>query len=164
GESEEDFLARCEAEAAKAADAEMAKLKDKYKARIDRVKDQISKAEARVIELGSKADAKKQEEILTGVGDLLGGLLGGRRSSSTLGRAASRRTATRSAEARAEAAEQSLEDKAAALQELEYELEDDVAAIAAKYEDVATESEPVEIGLEASDVRVAEVKAVWIPV
>ena len=164
GEEESEFIDRCREVASEAADTELAKLKDKYETRISRVKDQIAKAENRVFELDSKAQASKQEELLTGVGDLLGGLLGGRKSSTTLSKAASRRKSTRNAEARAEAAVLDLDDKRADLLELEEELEDDVIEITDKYEDYAAEIESMEIGLEATDVRVAEIKAVWIPI
>lgn len=163
-ETRDDFTARCESAATGAADAEMAKLKDKYRSKIERVKDQVSSAESRVLKLGSQAEAKKQEELMTGVGDLLGGLLGGRKTSTTLSKAASRRTATRNAEARAGAAAQALEDKTAALADLEYELEDEFAAITARFENVAANVETVEVGLEADDVRIATVRAVWIPI
>ena len=164
GETDDEFEERCRAAAEAAADEAMAKLKDKYKTRIDRVKDQIAKAENRVYELSSKADAKKQEELMTGVGDLLGGLLGWRKASTTISKAASRRTATRNAEARADAAAQALEDKTADLADLEYQLEDEVNEIMSEFEEMIGQSEKVEIGLESSDVRVVETKAVWIPV
>ncbi len=164
GEEQSDFVERCREVASEAADAELAKLKDKYETRINRVKDQIAKAENRVFELDSKAQASKQEELLTGVGDLLGGLLGGRKSSTTLSKAASRRKSTRNAEARADAAALALEDKREDLLELEAELEDDVIEITDKYDDYASDIESMEVGLEAADVRVAELKAVWIPV
>lgn len=163
GETWEDFVARCEAAAADAADAEMAKLTDKYRTKIERVRDQVSKAESRVMELGTQAEVKKQEELMAGVGDLLGGLLGGRKASTTLSKAASRRSATRNAEARAATAAQALEDKTAALADLEYELEDEFAEITARFEDVAANVETVEVGLEADDVRIAGIRAVWIP-
>lgn len=164
GETGEEFLSRCEAAAAGAADAEMAKLKDKYRSKIEAVKDQISKAENRVMELGSQAEAKRQEELMTGVGDLLGGLLGGRKASTTLSKAASRRTATRNAEAKAGTAARALEEKTAALANLEYDLEEEFAEIASRFEDVAANVETVEIGLEAEDIRIAGIRAVWIPV
>jgi hypothetical protein len=163
GESEEDFVARCREAASDAADAELSKLKDKYKTRIDRVRDQISGAESRVRELADAASAKKQSELMTGVGDLLTGLLGGRKASSALSKAASRRSATRAAESKAETASDALNEKISDLQELEAELETDVAEITTKYDELADEIETVEIGLEATDVRVAELKAVWIP-
>lgn len=164
GESEDEFLARCREAAEVASDVELAKLKDKYKTRIDRVQSEVSKAESRVRELTDAASAKKQEELMTGVGDLLGGLLGGRKSSTTLSKAASRRSATRSAESRAETAGDTLEDKLRDLQQLETDLEDDVTEITDRLADLAQEIEKIEVGLEATDVRIAEIKAVWVPV
>lgn len=164
GESQEEFAERCRDSASDAEDAAIARLKDKYETRIDRVKDQISKAENRVAGLDASASAKQQEEVVTGVGEILGGLLGARKNSTTLSKAASRRTATRNAEARAESAAQGLSDKLSDLVELEAELEEDVLGIVDKYRSMAEEVETVEIGLESSDVRVAEIKAVWIPV
>lgn len=162
-ESEEDFLTRCRVAATEAADADLSKLKDKYRTRIDRVRSQISSAESRVRELSDAAAAKKQSELMTGVGDLLGGLLGGRKASTALSKAASRRSATRAAESRAETASDTLDDKLTDLADLEAELETDVSEITARYDAMAGEIETIEIGLEATDVRVAEIKAVWIP-
>jgi Helicase HerA, central domain len=164
GETEGDFIARCSVVASDSADADMAKLRDKYKTRIDRVKSQISTAENRVAELEGAASAKKQEELFTGVGDLLGGLLGGKKTSTALNKAASRRTATRTAESRADAAAQGVSDKMADLEDLEAELADEIVEIQNKYDDMASSVEPMEVGLEATDVRVAELKAVWIPI
>jgi hypothetical protein len=164
GETAEDFEIRSREASSDAADAEIAKLKDKYQARIDRVKDQISQAENRVSELQSVAASKQQEELVTGVGEVLGGLLGGRKSSTALSKAASRRTATRSARARAETAAGGLSDKMSDLAELEVELEDDVMEITDRYEGVSGEIETVDVGLEATDVRVVDLKAVWIPI
>ncbi len=164
GESEDDFVNRCREAGSNAADTELSKLKDKYRTRIDRVRDQISSAESRVREMSDAASAKKQNELMTGVGDLLGGLLGGRKTSTVLGKAASRRSATRAAESKAETAADALDAKLIDLQELETELEVEVGDITSKYEAMAEGFETVEVGLEATDVRVADLKAVWIPV
>jgi hypothetical protein len=51
GESEADFTARARAAAEDAADAEVAKLTDKHRARIDRARERIAAAERRVAEL-----------------------------------------------------------------------------------------------------------------
>ena len=163
-ETEEEFRRRCGSVAADRADAEMAKLTARYKTRIERVKDQISAADARVRELEGDASAKKQEEMLSGAGDLLGALLGGRKSSNPLGKAATRRAATRKAEARAEAAAERLTDKEAELAELEAELADALAQIAATHDAMADNLESISIGLERTDIRVADMKLVWVPV
>ncbi len=142
----------------------MAKLAGRYETRIDRVRDQISTADARVRELDAEASAKKQEEVMSGAGDLLGALLGGRSRSNPLGKAASRRAATEKAEARADAAAAKLTAKQADLVELEDELAEALAEISNTHLHLAEEVEPVKIGLEKTDVRVAEVKLVWVPV
>lgn len=163
GESEEEFTARCRKAAEAAADAEMAKLAKRFEKRIDGVKDQISAADSRVRTLESAAAAKQQEELMTGAGDLLGALLGGRKSSNTLGRAASRRAATQKAHARAETAADKLDVKRRALEELEDELAEALADISRAHSEMAKAIEVVPIGLEKPDIRVADVKLVWIP-
>lgn len=164
GETEEAFMSRCSAAAEAKADEAMAKLADRYKTRIDRVKGQLSSADARVRELEGDASAKKQEELMSGAGDLLTTLLGGRSSSNPLGKAATRRAATKKAEARAEAAEQRLADKQAELEDLELDLADELAGIADEHERMAGFVSTVEIGLEKTDIRVADLKLVWVPV
>ncbi len=162
-ETEEEFASRARRAAEDAADAEIAKLKDKYETRIERVKDQLQTLETRMIEAESDASAKKSEEMMSGAGDILGALLGGRRSSNPLGKAASRRSATKKAEARAESAAAKLTAKQIDLQELEDELADEIVEITNRWADAAENHETVAIPLEKTDVRVAEMKLVWVP-
>ena len=85
GETEEDFVERCQEAAHQAADAAVAKLRDRHETRIDRVKDQIQTAQTRMITAGQEASAQQQSELISGAGDLLGTLLGGRARSNPLG-------------------------------------------------------------------------------
>jgi len=62
----------------------------------------------------------------------------------------------RTAEEKAEATEQTLA-------ELEQEIVDEVAEIDAEWTAKADEIEELEIRLESSDVRVVELKLVWVP-
>lgn len=164
GETSEEFRGRCEEAAETASDAAMAKLVERYETKIDRVKGQISTADARVRELEGAASAKKQEEVMSGAGDLLGALLGGGRRSNPLGKAASRRAATRTAEARADAAAEKLSAKQMDLAGLEDELADEIVEITDEHAEMVDAVETLEIGLEKTDVRVADVKLVWVPV
>jgi hypothetical protein len=164
GESESDFRKRCEEAAEAAADKAMVKLAERYETRIDRVKGQISTADSRVRELEAQASAKEQEEVMSGAGDLLGALLGGRRSSDPLGKAASRRAATQKATARAEGAHGKLTAKQVELQDLEDELSNEMASIVDDHVAMAGSIETVDIGLEKTDVRVADLKLVWVTV
>ena len=163
GEAEEEFLARCRQAAEDAADDAVAKLRDKYRTRIDRVKDQISKAEARVAELEGEVAARRQAEVLSGAGDLLGALLGGRSRSNPLSKAATRRAATRKAQARAETARERLTEKTRLLDELEDELGEEIVDIVDEWNAAASEVEKLEIPLERTDIRVVNLKLVWLP-
>ncbi|MEE4175804.1 MAG: DUF87 domain-containing protein [Xanthomonadales bacterium] len=164
GESEDAFKARCNAAAEAAADEAIAKLRSRYATRIDRVRDQISSADARVRELETDASTRTQSEVLSGLGDLVGGLLSGRFGSTTLSKAASRRAATQKAKVRLETAEEKLSQKQQDLRELEEELEAALQEIQAEHEAMAANRETLEIGLEKTDVRVAEARLVWVPV
>jgi hypothetical protein len=164
GESEADFDARCTAAAEAAADEVIAKLRDRYATRIGRLQDQISSADARVRELEADASSRTQSEVLSGLGDLVGGLLSGRFGSTTLSKAASRRAATQKAKVRLETAEEKLTQKQEDLVELEAELETALQEIQAEHEAMAAARETLEIGLEKTDVRVAEARLVWVPV
>ncbi len=163
GETEDEFKARCAVAAEDAADAQIAKLKDKYATKIDRVRDQISTAERRVQDLETDVSSRRQQEMLSGAGDLLGAILGGRRRSSAISSAASRRSQTRKTESRLETAIDAMEDKAADLLELEDQLETDVLEIADRWNRAAEAIEPVEIPLEKADVSVEPLTLTWLP-
>jgi hypothetical protein len=164
GESQEDFGARCQLAADEAADIQVSKLRQRYATRIDRLQDQISTADARVKELEEDASARTQSEVLSGIGDLLGAFLKGRLGSTTLSKATSRRTASRKAKARVKTAEAKVSAKQQDLVELESELEEALISIQEEHDAMAAVRETLEIGLEKTDIRVAEAKLVWVPV
>jgi chromosome segregation ATPase len=163
-EKPEDFKARCEQAADDAADFKVSRLRDKYAKRIDRLQDQISSADVRVTELQVDVSTRTQTEVMSGVGDLLGGLLKGRVGSRTLSRAASRRAASKKAQARLATARQKADAKRRDLVELEGELQDELISIQSEYDALAASIETLEIGLEKNDIRVAEARLVWVPV
>lgn len=164
GESEADFELRCANAAEDAADAELAKLRDRYRTRIDRVREEMATTQARYQEADAVAAAKSQESVLGTAGDLLGAFLGGRSGSTALGKAAKRRTATAKAEAKAESEAARYQAKAGELAELEQELADEVNEIVARYDEIAAEVETMDVSLEKTDIRVVDLKLVWVPV
>ncbi len=163
GESREDFLARTTTAAEQARDEAIAKLKDKYRTRLERAQTALSKAENRVADLQATAGSKQTEELLSGAGDLIGVLFGGKKSN-PLGGAARRRSASSQAKARAENARTALEDDKAELLDLEADLQDEVADLDDEFVAKADSIEEVEIPLEKTDVKVAEMKLVWVPI
>jgi hypothetical protein len=163
-EKEEDFKARCEQAADQAADLEVSRLREKYAKRIDRLQDLISSADARVTELQVDVSTRTQTEVMSGVGDILGGLLRGRVSSRSLSRAASRRAASKKARVRLATARQKADAKRKDLIELERDLENELIRIQKEHDALASSIETLQIGLEKTDIRVAEAKLVWVPV
>ena len=164
GESEEAFIARCREAADNAADARIVELRMQYAKRIDRLQSQISSADSRVKELQVDASSRTQSEIMSGIGDLLGAVLSGKFGSSTINKAASRRTASRKAKARLETAQQKLDAKLQDLIALEQELEDALVTISDQHDAMVDNLETLDIGLEKTDIRVAEARLVWVPV
>jgi hypothetical protein len=164
GETEDDFIARAREAAEGAGDVALAKLKDSYATKIDRVRDSISKAENRVSDLQADATSRQSDELLSGAGDLLGAFLGGRKRSNPLGQAARRRAASQKAQTRAESASEALADEQRELVELEDELAVKMTEISDQAEAKASQIETIEIPLEKTDIRVVELKLVWVPV
>jgi DNA helicase HerA-like ATPase len=163
GEQRTDFEARCEEAAEDAADADMAKLKERYKTRIERVKDQLASAERRVRELEVDTQTRRQQELVAGAGELLSVFLGGKRRSRSLSGVASRRSQTVRTQERLRSAQEKYSDKTQELDDLETDLAKDVTEITSKWDHAAAEIETLEIGLERTDVTVEEIALVWVP-
>jgi hypothetical protein len=162
GERESDFRARCIAIASEECDKAIASLRDKFRIRIDRVRDLLDSADRRVSDLDQTIAERKQEEIFSGAGDLLGAVLGGRRRN-TISRAATRRSQTRQTETRRERAADARADKMSDLVELEADLADEIIALSAAWDGKAGLIEELEIPLERTDVKVLELKLIWVP-
>jgi hypothetical protein len=164
GETREAFQTRCQNAAEQAADLKVSKLRAQYAKRIDRVQDQISTADARVRELEIDASSRTQNEVMSGLGELLGAFLKGKVGSTTFSKAGTRRAASRKAKIRLATAEEKLDAKKEDLAELEIELEEALISIQEECDAMADATETLEIGLEKTDIRVAEAKLVWVPV
>ena len=170
-ESPEDFAKRCDDAAQTQADAEVAKLRDRYDAKIDRVRDAIDRATDRVDVLKTDTSTRRTSEVLGAVGDILGAFLGGRSTTRSIatgaGRvlrgATSRRGQSARTSSRLDAAEGQLADRQADLEELEAELLEELTEVNDRWEAIGKEVESVEVGLEKTDVTVQEVALVWLP-
>ena len=164
GESEDDFLARCEEAAEDRADEDASKLRDRYAKRLDTARDRKADAERRVRELEVDVGQRKQQELVAGAGDLLSMFLGGRRRVRSLSGAASRRSTTRRTQERLRSAEEKLDDYDAAIQDLEDELAEELEEIWTEWKDRAQEIDTLEIGLEKTDITVEDLLLFWAPV
>ncbi|MEM1335403.1 MAG: hypothetical protein AAGG08_18300, partial [Actinomycetota bacterium] len=117
GESADDFETRCLKIADDRADEEIAKLRDKYETRAKKLRDQLEAAEDRLEVLEEQEKSKRNSELLSTAGSVLGGLLGGSKSKGGLlggllgkaGTAARRRGSTKASQQRSEAQENKIE-------------------------------------------------------
>jgi len=164
GESAAEFAARCDAAAQAAADTEAAKIRDRFEGRLDTLRRQIEEARFKVDEAALDEDTRRQEEMASGVGTLLGVLLGGRRSTRSLSTAASKRSMTRKAQQRRTGAEARLAGKLEDLEELEDDLAEELAEIDAAWAAKAAEIETARFTASKSRITVDEVAVVWLPV
>jgi hypothetical protein len=163
GESRDEFAQRCNAAAEEKIDAEIAKLRDRFATRIDKARDEIEAAHRKVEEARLDVETRKQEEMMSGAGTLIGVLLGQRRTTS-LSTASSKRSMTRKAEQRLSTAEARAAKEAADVEKLEADLEDEFTEISDRWRKRAEDIEVLEIGLEKSDIVVESPVLVWIPV
>ncbi len=172
GESAEEFAKRCAQAADELADAEIAKLRDKYEVKSTKLRDQISAAEDRSAIAAEEAKGKKTSEFFSTAGSLLGGLLGGRKSKTKMatdllgdaGTAAGRRGSTSASASRADAAENKTQRLVEQYDELEAELATEISEITERWDTAATATTPMTIGLERTDVNVTQLVLAWLPV
>jgi hypothetical protein len=149
GESAEEFADRCQAAAMEQADAEVAALQSKYERRIADKERQLGTAERAV-------DRQEAQRTSTLASDMLGGLFG-RSSLSASARRAS------SAQNRVAAARDKVEDLQSAIDDLRIELDEEASAIRDEWASHASATSMLEVPLEKTDVKVASIGLVWIP-
>lgn len=162
GEDEEAFLTRADQAAQDLADAEAAKLRDKYEAKLRKTQDKLEAAERRAEEIKVDIEGSKQSEMMDRAGALIN-ILAGRGSTRSITGSSRSRAARRSKEQRLRTAEGKIGDIADEMIELDQELRDELEEINDKWEDAAAEIETIEVGLEKSDILVEDVALIWIP-
>jgi len=167
GETRSDFESRCRRAADDRADDEADKLRQTMAKKQDRVRAAMSKAEDRIRELDADAKDRKQNEMLSGAIDLIGGLLGGRKSSrSLLGglrRASGKRRMSSNAGQRVETAQNRLEDNIDKLEDLAAVLEESLAESRDEWDEIAATIEDRVVALEKADITIEDLQVVWIP-
>ena len=167
GESVEDFTARCLQVADERADAELAKLRDKYEAKATTLRNQIEAASDAATVAEDQHRARARDDLLSSAGSILGGLLGGRRSRGgllgQLGRAAGRGGKTSAAASRVEAAKNKVARFEADLEALEAELAEELTEIDTRWMGLAEQVASMPVTLERTDVKVTNLTLAWVP-
>ncbi len=172
GEPADAFYQRCYQAADARGDEDTAKLRDKYQAKVTSLQTQLRAAEDRADVLEAQQKGRRNEEMLSTAGSILGGLLGGRRSRGGLlgsvlgkaGTAAGRRGRTAASGERLDAAENKIQLLHQQMEDVEADLTQEVTDIDAKWLAVAKNITTVPVTLEKIDVRVTHLSLVWVPV
>jgi Helicase HerA, central domain len=171
GESDDEFRARCAQVADQRADEETAKLRDRYETKAQSLRQQLMVAEDRVEVLEVEAKGRRNEELMSTAGSILGGLLGGRSRGSILGSVvgragsvAGRRTRTQATGKRLDAASNKVEALQQQADELEQQAAAEVSAIDAKWTAIATDITTTPVSLKRTNAKVVHTALVWLPV
>ncbi|MEQ1702594.1 MAG: hypothetical protein ABMA25_20990, partial [Ilumatobacteraceae bacterium] len=168
GETADAFFQRCYQAADAKGDEETAKLRDKYQAKVSSLQTQLQTAEDRADVLEAEQKGRRNEELLSTAGSILGGLLGGRKSRGgllgSLGSAAGRRGRSSAAGERLDAAENKIQLLHQQMEDLEGELTQEVTDIDTKWMAIAKNITTMPVTLEKSDVKITQLSLVWIPV
>jgi hypothetical protein len=162
GESQKEFQRRCRKAAEDASEAEAEKLKDKYERELQRIEDKLDREKQELREDKIEHDARKQEELLSGVESVFG-LFTGRRSSSRLSSASRKRRMTRQARADVEESERTIEAMEDEIDELEKEAHREVDELKAEWAERIDDIEEVEVTPRRADVQLGLFGLVWQP-
>jgi predicted nucleic acid-binding Zn-ribbon protein len=165
GETPEQFAERCRQAADAGADQATAALRGKYETKAKRLRDQLMTAKARVDQYSVDAKSANTDDLLSTAGSLLGTFLGGKRGTRSLARQMSTSTKRRASTGqRLDAATDRLTTLQQDAAELEADLANEIAAIDQAWNDKAAVIETVPVPLEKTDVAVASLSLLWLPV
>lgn len=144
------------------ADAEIAKLSNRVRTRVERLERQIEKKEIAIQQARGAARAQQTQELLN-VGEMMFSMfMGGRKRS--LSSAMTRRRASMTAGGRVEKSEQDLVQLQEQAVQLQAELAQDIARITADTLARVSEIEPHPVRLRKSDITLRDFVLLWIPV
>jgi hypothetical protein len=167
GETQEQFLARCDTEAQSRADAEAADLRTTIGTKMDRIQATIDEAQRKADEVRDNAKQDKKSELIAGAGAILGALFGGRNSARSIARsvssASSRRARSSKADNRAETAEERVSAKMDELKALEEQIADEVIDIDSKWDELGKQIQETPVTLERTDITISELAICWVP-
>ncbi len=163
GESPEEFRTRCDAAAQDKADAETAKLRDRYTTRINAARKRFETADRRVSELEVDVSGSQSNELLSGAEALLD-IFTGKRSTRSATGTLRRRRQTASKQQRLESAKDKAMSEWEEMAELEAELTAELEEINDRWEALIDETEQVDIRLEKNDIAVTGLVLLWLPV
>jgi hypothetical protein len=162
GEGDKAFQRRCRKAAEETRDAEAQKLKTKYQRELDLLEGKLRR-EQRELE-GDKIeyDARKQEELLTGVESVVG-LFTGRRMSRRLSTARTKHRLSQQAKADVKESEQVIAELEQQIDDLEKEARREVEELSDKWVGLIDQVEEIQVRPRRKDVQVVLFALAWMP-
>ncbi len=162
GESEREFRIRLSQAAREKRDAEVDKVRKRYKTRLDRLRKRLERERVELAEDKAEYAARKQEEMVSGAETLLGvfGIFGRKKSISS---AMTKRRMTAKAKMDVEESEEEIARLEKEIQEMEEEVRVEAEAIAARWEETLDDIQPYEVKPRRTDVSVDLVAVAWLP-
>lgn len=162
GESDRAFRIRLQDAARQQRDAEVDKLRSKYRTQLDRLREKLDRHERDLAEDEAEYSSRKQQEWVS-LGETVLGMFLGRRSSRVLSTAASKRRMTSKAKGDIERTKEEIQDLQAEIQGLEKELEAAADEITRKWAELLDDLTTAEIKPRRTDVDVEVAAVGWMP-
>ncbi|KAA3643109.1 MAG: ATP-binding protein [Chloroflexi bacterium] len=160
--TEAEFRKQLSAEAREARDAEIKKLKGKYKTKINSVQKKLTREKRELAEDQEDLNQRKMVEMGTHLENVIG-LFGKSRSSRRLSSSLTKRRMTAQAKADVEESLDAIEELEADLAELADEIEDEIDEIEEKWGEIANEIEEIPVTPYKKDVLVELFGLAWLP-
>ena len=159
-ERREDFEERCRDAIQDKVDTALAKLKDSYENKADRIEEKIRRKQNQLDQLEGKAKAEKAAEMVN-IGEVvLSFFVGRKRSVSSV---LSKRKTSANTDRRIDAASEDLDTYEATLEKLAEQLDDKVADLEQQHGKALDHIVERSVGLEKNDIDLQEFGVLWIP-
>jgi hypothetical protein len=162
GESDTAFQRRCRKAAEAAVDKEAKTLRAKYDRDLGRLQDRLRREEQELEADKAKHDARKQEELLSGI-ESVAGLFTGRKSSTRLSGASRKRRMTQQAKSEVKESMETIAELKKQIAALEAEAKAEVEALSLKWNNLIDDVQQVEVRPRRTDVRVELFALAWLP-
>ncbi len=162
GISEAEFQRQCSAVAGEAADIEVKKLEKKYKTKIKRIEDRLTKEQRELAEDEAELGSRKLEEVAT-LAENVFGLFSGSRSTRRISSSLTKRRMTSKAKADLKESQEVIDDFMQELDDLQEELTQEIDEIQERWEQVALDVEETVIAPYKKNIRVDLFGIAWTP-
>jgi hypothetical protein len=164
-ETERDFSVRCQQAAREARDAEVDKLRDKYKQRIKQLEERQAREEAELQQDKAAYSERARRETISDLSTVAGalGLFGRRGGLGRLTQLGTKRRTSGTAKAAVKESEAAIARLEADLEELSAEMEDEAKAVTERWSKTVDDIERVKILPKRTDIDVHTVALGWAP-